>query len=912
MGAPNVGATNVNANEALPQLPQCYVHIDPLPHVALTAIAFSAICQAATEHDANTIVCATVVATALSAVANYYGHEPETYKQAMSCEEKAQWSQACDKEIEGLERLHVFKYVPASSVPKSAKVIACKWVFKIKPEKYKARLVIKGFMENECGETFSPTLKLITLRLMFALMITFGWSAKQMDICNAFLNASLDHEVYMRCVEGYEKAGMVILLLKALYGLKGSPRAFFLHLRNYLLQIGLVESPLDACLFVMFAERIVNQRTAQVLVLMVGCWVDDLLIIGEDGVITWFAGKMTEEFLMEDLGQPSRIVGIDVHITPTHVILSQETYIKKVLVKSNMQDCDPKKTPMATGLKLCKDMEAEPEEINFWPYRSIVACILFISICCRPDLCFVVKEMSSYLNRPGPAMVKACKRVIRYLKYTANLGIRYTAGSFEVVGGLFKSSMADPFCTFGDADWAGRIDDRKSTAGMVLMFAGGALSWWSKTLKTVCLSSQDAEYMAISDSSREVIFIRQLLESIGYRLNTSTLFGDNNGSIALAQNPGGHQKTKHIAIRWHFIRQRVEGQELKVRKIGTTDQYADLMTKALAEAAHWKLTKLVCGVTPAMFQEQNTFAIDHFSKRKFSDRSSASAPATSTPAAKKPILSQNGLTGEISILDVIAHVGNMLLLIDCWYKHGGSGTAAGYDRCRYGMFNICCRAVWQGIGSHLPVNKGHLQQIAMTVSFNKTLAVARMRNSTSAGEKYPEEYGVWSRMAAWMSDILLRSTIIRTEDKNTEPARKFNYNYATELGYMHKTLEANRELKYCTGGHRPVNSCPHFKGMLNSNVKYFTVTPDSKKIKDWPSNRISRVFYLKDTDRKKGVEWNYLMKAIQDTLIDDKAAPSTVGITQFMVASPGQRLLLDPMDPMPVQGGGWGKTTVLL
>ena len=143
-------------------------------------------------------------------------------------------------------------------------------------------------------------------------------------------------------------------------------------------------------------------------------------------------------------------------------------------------------------------------------------------------------------------------------------------------------------------------------------------------------------------------------------------------------------------------------------------------------------------------------------------------------------------------------------------------------------------------------------------------------------------------MAAWMSDILLRSTIIRTEDKDTEPARKFNYNYATELGYMHKTLEANRELKYCTGGHRPVNSCPHFKGMLNSNVKYFTVTPDSKKIKDWPSNRISRVFYLKDTDRKKGVEWNYLMKAIQDTLIDDKAAPSTFGITQFMVASTGQ------------------------
>ena len=912
VGATNVGATNVgatNADDTPTQMPQCHVSIGPLPQVALTAVAFSAICKAATNHSEGTVACAAVVATALSAVANYYGYEPDTYKQAMLCEEKAQWSQACDKEMEGLERLNVFKYVPASSVPKQAKIIACKWVFKIKPEKYKARLVIKGFMENECGETFSPTLKLITLRLMFALMITFGWSAKQMDICNAFLNASLSHEVYMKCVEGYEKAGMVILLLKALYGLKGSPRAFFLHLRNYLLEIGLVESPLDACLFVLFTERVTGQRTAQVLVLMVGCWVDDLIIIGEDQTITWFAGRMTEEFLMEDLGQPTRIVGIDVHITPSQVILSQETYIKKVLVKANMQDCDPKKTPMATGLKLCKDMEAEAEEINFWPYRSIVACILFISICCRPDLCFVVKEMSSFLIRPGPAMVKACKRVIRYLKYTATLGLHYTAGSFEIIGGLFRSSAADPFCTFGDADWAGRIDDRKSTAGMVLMFAGGALSWWSKTLKTVCLSSQDAEYMAISDSSREVIFIRQLLESIGYRLDTSTLFGDNNGSIALAQNPGGHQKTKHIAIRWHFIRQRVEQKELKVCKVGTLDQYADLLTKALAEAAHWKLTLLVCGVTPATIQKQNTFAIDHFSKRKFADLDTAEEPKECFQMElEEPAVCR------ISILDVIAHVGNMLLLVDCWYKHGGSGTTAGYDRCRYGMFNICCRALWHGIGKHLPAVSGQLRQTAMHTSFNSALAVARMRNSTSAGYKFPTEHGAWSRMAAWISDILLRSTMTRTGNKDTEPARKFNYNYATEMGYMHKTLEANRELKYCTGGHRPTNRCPHALvegGRLNSNVKYFTVTPDSKKIEDWPSTRISRVFYLKDSDCKE-VEWSYFMEAIRDTLLDDRAAPTAIGVTQFMVANSGQRLLLNPMDPMPLGGTGWGKAKTVL
>jgi len=121
------------------------------------------------------------------------------------------------------------------------------------------------------------------------------------------------------------------------------------------------------------------------------------------------------------------------------------------------------------------------------------------------------------------------------------------------------------------------------------------------------------------------------------------------------------------------------------------------MTKA-TEAVCWKPTQLVSRASRSILQEQNTFAIDHFSKVKLTDRGSAT-PASATKKLK-PTLSKSGHKGETSILDVIAHVGNMLLLIDCWYKHGGSGAAAGYDRCRYGMFNICCKTMWNGIGRH--------------------------------------------------------------------------------------------------------------------------------------------------------------------------------------------------------------------
>ena len=208
-----------------------------------------------------------------------------------------------------------------------------------------------------------------------------------------------------------------------------------------------------------------------------------------------------------------------------------------------------------------------------------------------------------------------------------------------------------------------------------------------------------------------------------------------------------------------------------------------------------------------------------------------------------------------------------------------------------------------------------LQHVAMSTSFNKALAVTRMRNSTSAGEKYPEEHGIWSRMAAWISDILLRSTTIRTGDKDTEPAREFNYNYATELGYMRSTLETNRELEYYTNRHTPVNRCPHATGIhkLNSTVKYFTVNSGyQNNPSEWPSTRISRVFYLQDTDCKE-IHQDYFVKAIQDALIDDKLAPTTDGITRSMVVSTGERLILNPKDwgdadkfPEQVQSGGWG------
>jgi hypothetical protein len=220
------------------------------------------------------------------------GFEPTTYRDAMACAERHRWIEAMEVEMEALERLGTFRYVSRDGVPRGVKVISSKWIYKIKPEKYKARIVIRGFQQaqRDVGETFSPTIKLVTLRLMFALAAVLGWACCQMDVCSAFLNASnpVGVPVFMECPMGYERKEQIMELLKALYGLKGSPRAWWQHLTEFLKSLGFEVCVLDACAYVL----VVNATTE----LIVGVHVDDLLIVGLTATVAWFVQRSRKSF----------------------------------------------------------------------------------------------------------------------------------------------------------------------------------------------------------------------------------------------------------------------------------------------------------------------------------------------------------------------------------------------------------------------------------------------------------------------------------------------------------------------------------------------------------------------------------------------------------------------------------------
>jgi transposase InsO family protein len=534
-------------------------------------------------------------AIARSAV-GFYGDEPATYHEATTGPDASQWHDAMQAEMDAMERLEAFQKVPVRSVPEGEKVLPSRWVYKIKPDKYKARICVRGDKQplSQAGDTFSPTMKFITVRLLFALAALYSFTVWQMDVCNAFVNAKLKTAVYMQSPQGFYTPGYCLLLLKALYGLKGSPRAWFQHLQTFLIQIGLTPCELDPCLFVLIIKNSI--------ILLVGVHVDDLLIVGIQEKTDWFRQKMKDEFKMTDLGRPEVILGLNIkyNLADGTILLNAETYISKLAKRFNFEHCQNKKsfsTPMETGCRLSIADEAKDEhEIGDFPYSSLVASLLYIAVAVRPDIAFAVKELCRFLVRPGTAMVKAAKRVLRYVIYTPTLGLLYHHTTRSILGGLWQCTDNNPIVSFSDADFAGQIDDRKSTSGMILLFNGTAISWWSRTIRTVACSTQDAEYMALSDTARETMFCRNLLGLLGFTLDTTPVFGDNNGSLALAANPGGeHQRSKHIDVRYHYIRQRVELKELVTLKVGTKHQLADFLTKALSEATFVLLVLIAMG-----------------------------------------------------------------------------------------------------------------------------------------------------------------------------------------------------------------------------------------------------------------------------------------------------------------------------
>ena len=247
-----------------------------------------------------------------------------------------------------------------------------------------------------------------------------------------------------------------------------------------------------------------------------------------------------------------------------------------------MDQAKPIATPVDSSSKLVKAME-EDEPFDQQQYQSAVGSLLYLSVATRPDITFAVSSVAKFSSNPTTRHWTAVKRIMRYLRGTTDLGLVYVPqSSGECVG-------------FSDSDWGGDLEDRKSTSGYIFQMAGGSISWRSKKQGVVALSTAEAEYVALASATQEALWIRQLMTELkGQPPETGTLiFEDNQSAIAMTKNPQYHGRSKHVSIKFHFIRDQVSKGSVQVIYCPFSDMLADALTKGLAKDPFVKLREKI-------------------------------------------------------------------------------------------------------------------------------------------------------------------------------------------------------------------------------------------------------------------------------------------------------------------------------
>ena len=490
--------------------------------------------------------------------------EPKNIKEALMDEH---WLLAMQDELSQFQRNDVWSLVP---LPEGANVVGTKWIFKNKSDesgtiiRNKARLVAQGYNQVEgidFEETFAPVARLESIRLLLAVACHLQIKLHQMDVKSAFLNGILQEEVFVKQPQGFEDPthpDHVYLLKKALYGLKQAPRAWYDRLTKYLLQNGFIRGNADNTLFIRYLSNGI---------FMAQIYVDDIIFGSTSSdEVDRFVHIMQREFEMSLIGDLTYFLGLQIKQLSQGMFISQSKYTKSMLHKFGLDSVKHARTPIGTTTKLSKDEAGIPVDPTV--YRSMIGSLLYLTAT-RPDISFSVGLCARYQANPKQSHLTAVKRIFKYLAGTVSFGLWYSHDStMNLVG-------------YSDSDWAGSMDDRKSTSGGCFYIGNNLVTWFSKKQHSISLSTAEAEYIAAGSCCTQLIWLNKMLTDYGFPQPTLTLFCDSTSAINISKNPVQHSRTKHIDIRHHFIRQLVETKQLSLTHVNSSAQLADMFTKAL-------------------------------------------------------------------------------------------------------------------------------------------------------------------------------------------------------------------------------------------------------------------------------------------------------------------------------------------
>lgn len=523
---------------------------------------------------------------------------PNTYDEAMAQPEAAKWRESMAEHLSAHDVLKTFEEM---IVPESRRVIPTKWVYALKTNpsgevvRYKSRFVVKGFMQRpgvDYDEVFSPTIRGEQIRMML------GIGAKQTgmrrkssgkasitilgkgDVSNAYLTAPLpeDEDVLFELPRGYMPKlvapvgkKVVARSVKAQQGLKQSGRVWNKFQHECLVKQGFVQCESAPCVY----SKDVGDGY-----ILVGIFVDDILFINMSGDVDGLkkvVRSLSKYYEVKFDEKLDKFLGAEFEEVKEGIYMHLGQYVRDLMERFGVGVGQTELTPEAT---VQPDEEGESAALllraDKKTYQAITGSLMFAMTTCRPDIAHAVNMLARKMSAPRACDMEAAYRVLRYLNGTQRLGLlfRYATSSGE-----------DSLCAYADADWANDKVERRSTTGYVVLLNGTPVSWCSGLQSVVALSTCEAEYVALSECCRELAYLRQVMTFLREPIaGAITVYEDNQGTIDLANNPCHHKRSKHMDVKFHYVRSAILEKQVLVTKVHTDLNRADIMTKAASYA----------------------------------------------------------------------------------------------------------------------------------------------------------------------------------------------------------------------------------------------------------------------------------------------------------------------------------------
>jgi Reverse transcriptase (RNA-dependent DNA polymerase) len=518
---------------------------------------------------------------------------PSRHREAMRSKYSEYWRMAQDDEFNSLLIKGVLQEISDVEMPDVAQAIRTMWIYALKTDhlgfvvRFKARLVALGNWQRpgiDFVETFAPVARMSSFRMVLGLAAELNLQVYGGDINTAYLNAKLTIPQYVKGIEGFpcSTRGHIYIVKKALYGLRQAGREWNDELNGWLLSHGFNRNSTEPCLYYRIDEDVI---------MIVLVYVDDILCAtnNEDSKIKLFS-MLGEDYGIKDQGLLCEYLGVEITQSATEIKICQSKYAKEIVEKFGYENAHSVGNPMETTSRLIPGDATDKTDSDF-DYRAAIGMLMYLATSTRPDLAYSMSQLSRFVANPTLKHIGTVKRVLRYLVGTLDKGIMYTR---NCVVDNAKTINLHGYC---DSDWANDSETRKSTTGFIFTLAGGAISWMSRRQSIVALSTAEAEYVAVCEATMEAMGLRNIMKEMFRSKSLDVNIGlDSQSAYVMATNPTYSRRTRHIELRWHFVREQVKHGFVKLQKIKGEDNPADVFTKPLDKLRLNRLMN-VTGVT---------------------------------------------------------------------------------------------------------------------------------------------------------------------------------------------------------------------------------------------------------------------------------------------------------------------------